>query len=153
MLLYKARPEVSNLTKEELDRIADDNMNPFGRPKYEWFIDKIQFIQLSNKDVRYWLPHISKFKYKYFKKCSGECYHDSDDICYRYERKKWANDNKVYIDVREGNILTSYRKCLYAIEILYYIMTINQLDLYSDIKQYLKIFYDVKGLEKVKFVK
>lgn len=72
MILYKNKPEITQLSNEELDRIAKDQMNPFGRPKNEWFIDHIQFIWFSNKNIRYWFPHTSKIKY--FEKIGEECY-------------------------------------------------------------------------------
>lgn len=86
MILYKVKPEITELGKEELNRIATDQINPFGRPKDEWFINRIEFISLSGKNIRYWFPHTSNIKY--FKKIGKESYRDDSDVIYHHDNGK-----------------------------------------------------------------
>ena len=154
MLLYKAKPGIKELKTEELDRIAKDQLNPFGHCLNEWFINEIQFISLSFKDIRYWFPHTSNFKYfkKLYVKNAIEYYRTESDIIYKYNDRKWTKEDKNCTDAKEIKTIDRCRICLQAMEILYYIMIINKLDLDEDIKQYIKSLYNIKESEDVEFL-
>lgn len=154
MILYKTKPiDAKNLSFEELERIADGYCHPFIKSPYKYLIDITQFVQLSCNDIRYWFPIVSNEKY--FKKCDGirESYRNDNDDVYRYINQKWYKAGSRF---PLNNLLVTkkfdqYRTALIAMERLYHFMVINQLNIESDIKQYIKTSFFNDFFVNVKF--
>lgn len=107
-------------------------------------MDKIKIIELDY-GVKRW---IFSPQCEYVNKIHVQ---ESDGIV-KYQHYK----HEVYMRVINDNniptiIFDYHKKALLYMEILYYIMIINTLDLDSDIKQYIKMFFDISDLKDLKF--